>query len=148
MDVPQSTSKTEGQGMEDMMTGNQAMIARKVLVALRDYLRAEVDALLDTASDLAFDSTFVRAWPLCRSCRPTWRTVLAGNLGSYVNELIARRERTIDRIDQALERLHAGTYGACLQCQLPIPPSCLASLPYADCCIDCEAQRFTDPSAG
>src|SRR3954466_6105884 len=41
-------------------------------------------------------------------------------------------------IDAALERLDAGTYGACTQCQLPIAAGRLQALPWAALCIECQ----------
>ena len=127
-----------------MMTNHQATTARRVLLALREHLRDETDSLVDAMHDLAIDARASRAGATCRSCRPTWRTVFAGILGSFVNELIFRKERTIDRIDRALERLDDGTYGVCRSCLSPMPASWLATIPYADRCMDCESQRVTD----
>jgi hypothetical protein len=127
------------------MTGHQGLIARRVLIALRSHLRGEADVLVDAAHDLALDTRPAQATPVCRTCRPTWRTVMAGILGSFINELIFRKERTIERIDRALERLDDGTYGICRECQSPIPTTWLAKIPYADRCVHCETERQTVP---
>jgi hypothetical protein len=126
-----------------MTTSHQALIARRVLMALRTHLRCEADLLVDAAHDLALDSRPSQGSRICRTCRPAWRTVLAGVLGSFINELIFRKERKIERIDQALERLDEGTYGICRECQSPIPATWLATLPYADRCAHCEMDRQT-----
>jgi RNA polymerase-binding protein DksA len=40
-------------------------------------------------------------------------------------------------IDEALERLDAGTYGACTSCGKPIGAERLEALPWTATCIDC-----------
>jgi DnaK suppressor protein len=46
--------------------------------------------------------------------------------------------RTIDDIDDALARIAAGTYGACVHCGNPIPPERLELRPFAAGCVGCE----------
>jgi DnaK suppressor protein len=41
-------------------------------------------------------------------------------------------------IDEAMKRVHDGTYGSCLQCNKLIPARRLAALPYSALCIDCQ----------
>jgi DnaK suppressor protein len=53
-----------------------------------------------------------------------------------------RAEQHLELVDAALERLDAGTYGACRRCGKPIPPGRLEALPWAAHCIDC--QRIVD----
>jgi DnaK suppressor protein len=48
---------------------------------------------------------------------------------------------TIRCIDQAIERLDAGTYGVCAKCGGPIGEARLRALPFALCCRLCEAAR-------
>jgi DnaK suppressor protein len=44
---------------------------------------------------------------------------------------------TVAEIDQALERLDAGTYGRCVRCGRPIPDERLAAVPWAALCVPC-----------
>ncbi len=44
---------------------------------------------------------------------------------------------TVAEIDQALERLDAGTYGRCVRCGRPIPDERLAAVPWAAFCVPC-----------
>jgi len=47
----------------------------------------------------------------------------------------------LQKIDRALERLDAGTYGVCERCGKPIEKARIKALPYADLCIkDAQAQ--------
>jgi DnaK suppressor protein len=58
---------------------------------------------------------------------------------------LALRDRTIAQstlVDEALARLDAGTFGACVRCGKPIAAARLEALPWAATCIDC--QRILD----
>jgi DnaK suppressor protein len=44
-------------------------------------------------------------------------------------------------IDDALERIEAGTFGTCVNCGREIPPERLEALPYATLCIDCKRRE-------
>ena len=50
-----------------------------------------------------------------------------------------RSEQHLALVDAALERLDAGTYGACLWCGDPIAPERLEALPWAAHCIACQS---------
>jgi len=50
-------------------------------------------------------------------------------------------ERLIERIDAALGRIEAGTYGICEVCGRPIGDERLEAVPYATLCID-DARRL------
>ena len=56
-----------------------------------------------------------------------------------INSQLAEVEsRELARIDEALEKMRAGTYGLCEGCKQDIPLARLQALPYATCCIDCK----------
>jgi DnaK suppressor protein len=42
------------------------------------------------------------------------------------------------QIQEALERLQTGEYGACLSCEEPIPSKRLLALPWAKYCVPCQ----------
>ena len=46
--------------------------------------------------------------------------------------------RTIEEIDGALDRIAAGTYGTCAQCQGEIPAERLDFRPFAATCVACQ----------
>lgn len=48
---------------------------------------------------------------------------------------------TISAIDAALERIAAGTYGACVHCSATIPEERLELRPYAGACVSCTDRR-------
>lgn len=45
---------------------------------------------------------------------------------------------SLDEVAAALERVDAGTYGACVDCGEPIPDKRLAALPASARCMDCQ----------
>jgi DnaK suppressor protein len=47
---------------------------------------------------------------------------------------------TVSEIDQALERLDAGTYGRCVLCGTAIPLERLLAVPWAALCVPCSAR--------
>jgi RNA polymerase-binding transcription factor len=51
---------------------------------------------------------------------------------------LRERERTqLRQVEEALERLEAGTYGACRNCGRPIVKERLEAIPWAQTCIEC-----------
>jgi DnaK suppressor protein len=55
--------------------------------------------------------------------------------------LLQMRGETLARIDAALRRLEAGTYGVCGDCNRPIASERLRALPFATRCRPCEEIR-------
>jgi DnaK suppressor protein len=51
--------------------------------------------------------------------------------------LIENEQGTLEEVNEALDRIGAGTYGKCLVCDDPIPRSRLQALPYTRHCIRC-----------
>ncbi len=51
---------------------------------------------------------------------------------------IAQNEETLlEHVESALERIEAGTFGACQDCNREISSERLAAVPYAPWCIEC-----------
>jgi len=53
--------------------------------------------------------------------------------------LSAQALAAVEEIDEALERIELGTYGACERCHQPIPKSRLRALPFARLCVACKS---------
>jgi RNA polymerase-binding transcription factor len=56
---------------------------------------------------------------------------------------LALRDRAVQQlelVDAALERIDAGTFGACRRCGRPIAPERLEALPWAAYCIECQRE--------
>ena len=64
--------------------------------------------------------------------------------GSSENELTFRlaevESRELGKIDKALEKINAGTYGVCEKCGEPISQVRLKALPFASKCIRCQEE--------
>lgn len=56
------------------------------------------------------------------------------------SQLIEVESRELARIEKALEKMQAGTYGVCEECGSDIPLSRLYALPYATLCIRCQRE--------
>lgn len=66
----------------------------------------------------------------------------ARDLGAALVEASAR---TVQSIQDALQRLRNGAYGRCLDCGSSIAPVRLQALPFAERCRECQ-QRYDFPS--
>jgi DnaK suppressor protein len=61
--------------------------------------------------------------------------------------LMEMETATVRRIEEALQRLAAGTYGVCASCQQPIAEARLQALPFATRCRDCQEREEVDGRA-
>jgi DnaK suppressor protein len=52
--------------------------------------------------------------------------------------LLRGKERTLDQVDEALERMEAGTYGVCERCGQEIDFARLKAIPQATLCMTCQ----------
>ncbi|MGL4524839.1 MAG: TraR/DksA family transcriptional regulator [Spirochaetia bacterium] len=73
--------------------------------------------------------------------------VAASDLDKRIIEALgAESARALDRVDAALARIDAGTYGVCAKCGQMIDPDRLEAIPEAVLCIACkstsERQKF------
>lgn len=55
--------------------------------------------------------------------------------------LLSIESDQLDEIEGALDRIEAGTFGACIDCGKPIPRKRLEILPFAKRCLACEGQK-------
>lgn len=51
------------------------------------------------------------------------------------------QSRTVQLIEDSLQRLESGKYGRCCDCNSPIAWARLNALPFADTCRDCQERR-------
>ena len=56
-------------------------------------------------------------------------------------QLLSEDGDVLKLIDAAIDRLHKGTYGRCLDCNQMIPDGRLQVRPYAIYCIKCKSKR-------
>ncbi|HYW79740.1 MAG TPA: TraR/DksA C4-type zinc finger protein [Thermoguttaceae bacterium] len=62
----------------------------------------------------------------------------------FTLSLIEAKDRTLDQIEEALQRVEDGTYGMCEECDKKIPKARLGAIPYATLCITCAAGLESD----
>lgn len=118
------------------------MARKDALLKLRAILVRRRDAL---RSALAGDLTLLRE---LRSESPG--DVIDAAYDSAQDEISSQlaevESRELASIENALERMKAGTYGLCEVCNCKIPMARLDALPYATMCIAC--QRDVERSGG
>ena len=115
---------------------------KKVLLAMRTFLRGEVNSLTDMALHVVLDRRAPRLPGMCRACRPIWRKARARTLKEFIGGLIEQRENLLDKIDEALQRIEEQTYGVCEACGGPIPEGWLLAVPYTTLCALCHSQTM------
>ena len=55
--------------------------------------------------------------------------------------LMTEEGRTIQAIQEAIERLKVGTFGICLECNNKIQEARIEAIPYAKLCVKCKSER-------
>ena len=62
------------------------------------------------------------------------------------DEISIQRKQTdaklLRAIDEALQRMEAGTYGICAECQEDIAPARLRAVPHTKVCIACKEKQY------
>src|ERR1043165_5970696 len=98
---------------------------RTILVAERDRVRAEVAEAIVAPGQMTYGSQAAAASQVFEQQRD-----------------LALRDRSaaqLTLVDEALARLHAGTYGPCVRCGRAVGAARLEALPWAAHCIECQA---------
>lgn len=120
------------------------MARKDALLNLRSILVRRRDAL---RSALAGDLTLLRE---LRSESPG--DLVDAAYDSAQDELSSQlaevESRELANIENALERMKAGSYGVCEVCSGKIPLARLNALPYATMCIDCQRDLERSGSSG
>jgi DnaK suppressor protein len=115
------------------MNKTDMKVYKERLVMLRARLRGDVNAMADAAlrnSGMGGGET---------SSMP----IHMAELGSdnfeqeFTLSLMATEEDTLNRIDEALQRIEQGTYGTCEECGGSIPKLRLNAIPFTPVCIKC-----------
>jgi len=114
---------------------------RRLLMALDDRLRGNVDRMTDEAlrRNQGEASTNLSNVPLHMADVGTENYDQEFTLGLIENE-----QETLKLIGEAISRMDAGTYGRCAECDQPIAKARLSALPYTRHCIEC-ARKLENP---
>jgi RNA polymerase-binding protein DksA len=105
-----------------------------VLLSLRARLRGDLDQMTDEAlrRKQPESSSNLSNVPLHMADVGTENYDQEFTLGLIENE-----QSTLEQVQSALGRIHAGTFGQCSECGDPIAKPRLQALPYTPHCIDC-----------
>lgn len=120
------------------MTEEQLEHFRKLILEKRAELLQELGYLKDTG----MDSTPKEAAGEHSSYSHHMADLGTDHMEREKTFFFARREgRLLYHLDQALERIKAGTYGNCRECGQPINPARLEAVPHATLCIECKTNE-------
>ena len=116
------------------MTKGETQTFRQHLVTLRSRLNGDVSHLADEA---------LRKNQKDASGNLSSMPIHMADIGSdnfeqeFTLSLLANEEQVLEEIAAALERLEAGTFGACEECHAEIPKARLKTIPYTRYCVAC-----------
>jgi DnaK suppressor protein len=116
-----------------MLNAEELARYKSRILALRRRLRGEVTQMADGALET----------PLTES---NGDLSSAADLGTdnfereFTLSLVEGKDAILEQIDEALERIAAGTFGICEVCQMKIPRARLDAIPYASRCVECAAK--------
>ena len=57
--------------------------------------------------------------------------------------LASSEREVLNKIEQALKRIDEKSFGACVECEKPIPTARLKALPYTETCLKCQEKIET-----
>ena len=100
------------------------MDPRSTLIIERDRLREEVATGIVAPDAMTYGSQAAAASQVFEQQRDL--------------ALRERNEQHLAQVEDAILRLDAGTFGACVRCGRPIAPERLEAIPWASHCIDCQ----------
>ena len=115
---------------------------KKILLELRARLRGDVSTLANAALSSGSSATGEL------SNLPSHLADMGSDTFEQDNtlRLMDNEEEVLEMIEGALERIEAGVYGSCQECEGRIPKMRLNALPYTPYCVKCasklEQNRF------
>jgi DnaK suppressor protein len=119
------------------MKKTEMLAFKEKLLALRARLRGDVTAMAEVAlRKSGIEGSDSNAMPIHMA-----------ELGSdnfeqeFTLGLMEADEDTLSMIEGALERIHSGNFGQCVQCEGVISKARLNAIPYTPVCIKCAEAR-------
>lgn len=107
--------------LHKMLLGKRQEIIREIEESLGQSLTEDQQRRLESARDVG-DQALMD---------------LERELGISLMEMRNRRRQSID---EALTRLHEGTYGICAECGVEISEKRLQAVPFAKLCVECQSR--------
>ncbi|AGT44667.1 TraR/DksA family transcriptional regulator [Treponema pedis] len=104
---------------------------------MKEYLMNERDEILDSIkkNNEEYEDTLENTIPKDFADLASYSTDRA--MLEFIGESNVKK---LQKIDSALDRIHAGKYGKCIRCNAMIPEARLKALPYALKCIACQSK--------
>jgi DnaK suppressor protein len=110
------------EALHRMLLGKRQAIIREIEESLGQSLTEDQQRRLESARDVG-DQALMD---------------LERELGISLMEMRNRRRQSID---EALMRLHEGTYGMCAECGVEISEKRLQAVPFAKLCVECQSKE-------
>ncbi len=107
--------------LQKMLVGKRQEIIKEIEESLGQSLTEDQQRRLESARDVG-DQALMD---------------LERELGISLMEMRNRRRQSID---EALTRLHEGTYGICAECGIEISERRLQAVPFAKLCVECQSR--------
>jgi DnaK suppressor protein len=107
--------------LQKMLMGKRQQILKEIEESLGQSLTEDQQRRLESARDVG-DQALMD---------------LERELGISLMEMRNRRRQSID---EALTRLHEGTYGICAECGVEISEKRLQAVPFAKLCVECQSR--------
>jgi RNA polymerase-binding protein DksA len=119
-------------------------LAKSTLDRFRRRLDEERERLVAVIEEIEEEREEVRLTETSSERSPDPNTAEGGSLAFELEKELSLAENARDllgKVDEACERMEAGTYGDCAECGKAIPVTRLEVLPYAKLCVDCASAR-------
>lgn len=112
------------------MTNGELERYRETLQTLRKRLTGDVSHLADEAQRDKENAKLAPASDLADQGADSYEY-------EFTLSLLQNQEQTLGEIDDALERLRQGRFGACEECGTAVSKARLQALPYTRHCVSC-----------
>lgn len=115
-------------------------LAKSTLKKFRNQLEEEKDRLVALIEEREREMEEAKATETASERNPDPDSADAASMKfEYMKEMSLERNSVdlLNKVDHALARVSAGTYGTCESCGEAIPVARLEVLPYATMCVNC-----------
>ena len=119
-------------------------LAKTTLDRFRKRLEAEKERLEEQIEDYERDLEEARLTESSSDRSPDPGNAEASSMKLEYAKELSIEQNTLDllsKVDRALQRVDAGTYGICESCGTAIPVERLDVLPYSTMCVECAARQ-------
>lgn len=120
-------------------------LAVSTLTRFRALLEEEKTRLTDVIREIEDEQEELRLSETSAERSPDPNTAEGGSLAFEIEKELSLHQNAKDLLsqaDEALERIEAGTYGICADCESAIPVARLEALPHTKLCVSCSAARY------